>query len=136
MPAQTFTLLDGARAVSTTATVRDGAVWLAPEAIEQALGWELTPEGLCGHGMCVPLAAADAGPDGVRLDAVARAMGRVLAEDPAERVAALLAGAAERAESLRSLRAPDFTLPDLAGRSHALSDHRGKKRMLVAWGSW
>ena len=32
--------------------------------------------------------------------------------------------------------APDFTLPDLAGRSHTLSSFRGKKVFMVAWASW
>ena len=33
-------------------------------------------------------------------------------------------------------KAPDFTLPDLDGRPHTLSGHRGKKILLVAWASW
>ena len=32
--------------------------------------------------------------------------------------------------------APDFTLPDAAGRLHRLSEHRGKKVLLVTWASW
>jgi peroxiredoxin len=32
--------------------------------------------------------------------------------------------------------APDFTLPDLDGRMHSLSDYRGKKVFLLAWASW
>ena len=32
--------------------------------------------------------------------------------------------------------APDFTLPDLEGRLHSLSEHRGKKVLLVTWASW
>ena len=32
--------------------------------------------------------------------------------------------------------APDFTLPDSTGRMHRLSDHRGKKVLLVTWASW
>jgi hypothetical protein len=39
-------------------------------------------------------------------------------------------------DALRSLEAPDFSLPDVAGRMHALSDHRGKKVLLVTWASW
>jgi hypothetical protein len=76
------------------------------------------------------------GPDGVRLGAVAAALGRPLAVDTAERGAWLGVAAGERARPLRDLTAPDFTLPDLSGRTHSLSEHRGKKRMLVAWGSW
>jgi hypothetical protein len=31
---------------------------------------------------------------------------------------------------------PDFALPDLAGVSHTLAAHRGKKALLVSWASW
>ena len=44
--------------------------------------------------------------------------------------------AAERAKTLSSLEAPDFTLPDLDGRLHSLSEQRGKKVLLVAYASW
>ena len=46
------------------------------------------------------------------------------------------AAAADRAAALRSLEAPDFTLPDRTGRLHSLSEHRGKKVLLVSWASW
>ena len=45
-------------------------------------------------------------------------------------------GAGERARALSSLQAPDFALPDLDGRRHALADQRGKKVLLVTWASW
>ena len=44
--------------------------------------------------------------------------------------------ASERARRLAALEAPDFTLPDLDGRFHSLSEHRGKKVFLVAFASW
>ena len=44
--------------------------------------------------------------------------------------------AAERESALRSLQAPDFSLPDRTGRRHSLSEHRGKKVLLVSWASW
>jgi hypothetical protein len=44
--------------------------------------------------------------------------------------------ARDRADALRSLEAPDFTLPDSGGRPHSLSEHRGKKVLLVTWASW
>jgi len=40
------------------------------------------------------------------------------------------------ADRLRSLDAPDFVLPDLDGRTHALSSFRGRKVFLLAWASW
>ena len=44
--------------------------------------------------------------------------------------------AGDRTAALRSLQAPDFTLPDLDGRMHSLSDYRGRKVFLVSWASW
>jgi hypothetical protein len=41
-----------------------------------------------------------------------------------------------RADQLLSLQAPEFTLPDLDGRLHSLSDYRGQKIFLMSWGSY
>jgi len=35
-----------------------------------------------------------------------------------------------------SLTAPDFSLPDMAGKNHSLAELRGKKILLVTWASW
>jgi peroxiredoxin len=48
----------------------------------------------------------------------------------------LARSAGERTAALACLEAPDFVLPDLAGRVHRLSDYRGKKVLLVTWASW
>jgi hypothetical protein len=53
-----------------------------------------------------------------------------------EPAAALGHSAAERGARLASLEAPDFALPDLAGRLHRLSEQRGKKALLIAYASW
>jgi hypothetical protein len=66
----------------------------------------------------------------------AEAEGRPVAFDPDERAAYLGVTARARAEALASLEAPDFTFPDLDGRLHSLSEHRGKKVLLVAYASW
>lgn len=42
----------------------------------------------------------------------------------------------EQSGYLTSLTAPDFTLPDLNGKLHSLSDFRGKRVLLVTWASW
>lgn len=74
--------------------------------------------------------------EGVELAKRAEAAGRPVAIDRGERAAYLGVPARERARALASLEAPDFTLPDLQGRSHSLSQHRGKKVLLVAYASW
>jgi hypothetical protein len=66
----------------------------------------------------------------------ALACSRPVALDREERVACLGVAARDRAEALARGHAPDFVLPDLAGRLHALSDHRGRKVLLLAWASW
>jgi hypothetical protein len=66
----------------------------------------------------------------------AEASGRPVAIDLDERAAYLGVSAAARAKALSSLEAPDFTLPDLDGRLHALSAYRGQKILLVAYASW
>src|SRR5215510_7955792 len=132
-----FTLIDDGIVHELDATTDDGRVLLAPAALG-AIGWERHPEGLCREGLCVPV------PDGARLDdgdrtdlaVFARLVDRPLAIDLDERAAYLGISAGDRGRALGSLVAPDFALPDLAGRMHRLSEHRGKKILLVAYASW
>jgi hypothetical protein len=132
-----FTLIDGIAPVAVRATFADGAVRLAPEAVRAALGWELKGQGLCKDSACIPLPSVSRGAvEGVDLVELASLLRRPLALDVDEGAACLGAAAQERAQTLASLEAPDFTLPDLAGREHSLGQHRGKKVLLVAWASW
>ena len=130
-----FTLVDDGRASAVEARI-DGAVRLSADAVHDTLGWEITEDGLCREGLCVPAPQRLADADGIDLQALAGALGRPLALDVDERVAWLGVGAAERARALRALTAPDFALRDLEGGVHRLSDHRGKKVLLVVWASW
>jgi hypothetical protein len=131
-------LLDGARAVATEATIEGDRVYLAPEALEAALGWELKPEGLCHGSLCirVPDRAGLVGPRGIDLERLAERVDRPLALDPGARVGFFGASASSRARRLATLEAPDFTLPDLSGQLHSLANYRGKKVLLIAHASW
>jgi len=133
-----FTLIDQGRTHDVAARVEGGRVLLSAEALRDALGWELHEGTLCNDAMCVPLPAGSRlGDDGVfDLAEVAATLGRPLALDVDAGAAFLGVSAGERAQTLGSLMAPDFTLPDLAGRSHTLSSFRGKKVFMVAWASW
>jgi hypothetical protein len=138
MNTREFVLLDEGRVCTVAATVDGHCVRVSPAALCEALGWELKPQGLCKDGRCVPIAGeADlANDEGVNLAGFARLLSRPLALDVDAGVACLGASAAERGAQLASLEAPDFTLPDLNGRLHALADYRGKKVLLVAYASW
>ena len=61
---------------------------------------------------------------------------QTIIRDDAHGVWSIADAAAARRADLETLRAPDFTLPDLDGRTHRLSDHRGRKVFLVSWASW
>jgi hypothetical protein len=132
-----FTVIDDGTVHEVEGSVIDGRVVLSHEALG-VLGWELHPEGLCRDGLCVPVPsdAALERDGGVDLEAFAKVLDRPLALDVDEHAAYVGVSAGERQRALRSLLAPDFTLPDLRGRAHRLSDHRGKKVFLVAYASW
>ena len=136
--AATLTLITENGTNEVDATIAGDAIRLAPETVKSALGWQLKSEGLCRDDTCIPVRdwSTLIRDDGLDLAELARLLDRPLAVDVAERVAVLGASAEGRAGALRSLVAPDVALPDLAGRTPRLSDHREKKRLLIAWASW
>jgi hypothetical protein len=111
-------------------------LWLTGAEAERASGWALKPEGMCRDEICVPLPAAMVKGGRVDLAAFWRHMGHPVLADDAGETWVLGTGAAARNDMLAGLAAPDFTLPDLAGKPHRLSDLRGKKVFLTTWASW
>jgi hypothetical protein len=134
----TFTLVEDGRALALPATLDGERCRVAAGAIERELGYALKPEGLCRGEACYPVRdrAALAPGGAIDLAELARVTGRPLALDVAERAGALGVALEDRLASLRGLEAPDFTLPDFAGRAHTLSAYRGKKVLLIAYASW
>jgi hypothetical protein len=116
------------------------SLWLSRDEIAQATGWDWKPEGLCRDDTCLPVprARADALVREDRLDLAGmwRHLGQPLAASATGAHWVLGTGARERGQALASLQAPDFALPDLDGRVHRLSDHRGRKVFLATWASW
>ena len=128
----------GERAVD--ARVDGERLWLDGAALEAATGWTVKPQGLCRDEACIPLPPGRQGEfvQGGRVDAASvwRHLDQPIVHDDAREIWVLGEGADERAAALASLVAPDFTLPDVSGRPHSLSDYRGKKVFLVSWASW
>ena len=116
------------------------ALWLPVESLQDMTGWVLKPEGACLGERCVPI------PPGreaqlvrageFNITALAAHLGQPVLRDVAHGVVAIGESAEGRAGKLRTLQAPDFTLPDLDGRLHSLSDYRGRKLFLASWASW
>lgn len=115
-------------------------LWLGVAEAERATGWSLKAEGFCRREVCVPTPSGREAEfvRGKSVDVVAfwRLMGRPAVRDQSGETWLLGAGARDRTAALETMEAPDFILPDLDGRMHSLSNHRGKKVFLATWASW
>lgn len=132
------TVLYGERATDAANARSEGEhLWLAPSDFAAATGWKLESEGLCRGDACVRVESAWRGADGaLDLAAFARHMGQPAIRDEASGAWAFGESVSTRREQMFSLAAPDFTLPDLDGKLHSLSDYRGKKVFIHSWGSY
>ena len=126
----------------SAATAEKENLWMPVSELHAATGWELRPEGACRGDACVPIPRGREAeflrerPARFNVAELARWLGQPVVHEDAHGVWSFGETAADRSKSMRSLQAPDFTLPDLDGRSHALADYRGKKVFLVFWASW
>jgi len=137
-------------AVTDITSAREEAdqLWITTSDLKRATRFEVKPQGVCRDELCFPLPKAkreafihkDA--SGSRLSqpwfnmtAFAQLVHQPVAHDAALANWYFGLRSAQRPQ-LRSLQAPAFTLPDLQGKAHRLSDFRGKKILLVTWASW
>lgn len=132
---ETTVIIDDAPVRVRTLAGDDG-LWLDAAEARRIAGWELTPEGACQGARCVPLPLGVARQGALDLAGLARHLGQPVLHDAAHGVWVIGEAADDLRERMLSLEAPDFTLPDLGGRFHSLSDHRGRKIFLVTWASW
>ena len=131
---------DGAVEVLAQADPSREALWLSPQDAEETLGWTLKPEGLCCGDVCIPVPQPQAyeytREGAVNMAAFWRRMSKPVLHSRDGDVWLLGESAAARFAGLETLEAPNFTLPDIVGKHHTLSDYRGKKVLLATWASW
>ncbi len=123
------------------ATVDGDDLWLDATDLLSATGWELKPEGACKGDICIPIprdrtAEFQRPDDRYNLSALAGLLEEPVLHDEQATTWVFGESAGARRDALASLDAPDFTLPDLDGRLHSLSEQRGKKILLASWASW
>lgn len=117
-------------------------LWLPSAALQAATGWEIKPEGICRDELCITVHDRPdllrAGPRGQELDVAgfARLIDQPFAYEESADVWSFAPSLSERRDALSDLQAPDFSLPDIEGRAHALAEQRGKKVALTLWASW
>jgi len=120
-----------------------GQLWITTADLKRATRFEVKPQGVCRDELCFPLPKArqqefvhkTPSVTWFNMTAFAGLVHQPVAHDAA--LATWYFGLrSDQRQQLSSLQAPDFTLPDLQGKPHRLSDFRGKKILLVTWASW
>lgn len=120
-----------------------GQLWITTTDLQRTTDFELKPQGVCRGALCFPVPSS-------RYSQFVRKTGRLtwfsltafadLVHQPVAHDDALAIWyfglRADQRQGLASLEAPDFTLPDMSGKLHSLSDFRGKKVLLLTWASW
>jgi hypothetical protein len=119
-------------------------LWVTLSDLTRTTGFVLKPQGVCRNELCFPLPKKMRGDflakrgslTWFNLSAFARLLRQPVAHD--EKFATWYFGARPETQNsyLSSLEAPNFTLPDMDGKLHSLSDFHGKKVLLITWASW
>jgi hypothetical protein len=120
-----------------------GQLWVTTIDLTRATGFELKPQGVCRNELCFPLpqirqqefVRKNAGRTWFNLVAFAQLVHQPVVHDKAL-FTWYFGLRSDQRQALSSLEAPDFTLPDINGHTHSLSDFRGKKVLLLTWASW
>ena len=125
------------------ATGSSAELWISTADLTRATRFELKPQGVCRDQLCFPVPKArteefvrkSSGVTSFNLLAFAQLVNQPVAHDDA--LSTWYFGLrADQRQGLASLQAPNFTLPNMAGKMHSISDYRGKKVLLVTWASW
>jgi hypothetical protein len=119
-------------------------LWVTLADLTRATGFVLKPQGVCREELCFPIPSARKSEFLIKrgnlqwfnLSAFARLLHQPVAYDAS--LATWYFGPRPEVQNnyLASFQAPNFTLPDMDGKSHSLSDFRGKKVLIVTWASW
>jgi hypothetical protein len=123
-----------------------GQLWITTADLTRATRFEVKPQGVCRDELCFPLPKSrqeeflrkddkNSARAWFNLTAFAGLVHQPVAHDSGQSMW-YFGMRADQQQRLASLRAPDFTLPDVTGKPHSLSDFRGKKVFLVTWASW
>jgi AhpC/TSA family len=112
--------------------------------LKRATRFEVKPQGVCRDTLCFPLPKSRKAEFILKKGAVSwfnlSAFARLIKQPAAfeqTRGVWYFGPRLQAAEaSLSSGEAPDFTLPDMSGKPHSLTDFRGKKVLLLTWASW
>ena len=137
-------IFDGVVTEVGASAVKSDDLWVTLKDLTRATKFTLKPQGMCRDELCFPIPKArksafiskKGSVTWFNLSEFARLVRQPVAYDQKHAVWFFGPRPDSRNGYLASLEAPDFTLPDVNGRMHSLSDFRGKKVLLITWASW
>ena len=117
-------------------------LWITLDDLKLATGFVIKPQGVCRDELCFPIPKArssaflskQGATTWFNLSEFARLLRQPIAHE--KEIWYFGPRADEQNAFIGSLVAPDFKLPDMNGKSHSLSEFRGKKVLLLTWASW
>ena len=139
-------IYDGAvtRLTTPSPLAQSKDLWVTFSDLTRATGFAVKPQGVCRNELCFPIPkqrrsdflVQRGSVKWLNLSEFARLLNQPVAHD--EKLAAWYFGPRPEVQNgyLSSFEAPNFTLPDMDGTLHSLSDYRGKKVLLITWASW
>jgi hypothetical protein len=143
--ARRITVIYDEKATEVGATIMESKdLWLNKKDLLRATGFVVKPQGVCRDELCFPIPKkrkvqflkTQGKTEWFNLSEFARLIKQPVAFDDKSGIYYFGPRADAQNSHLNSLEAPDFTLPDMNGKSHSLKDFRGKKVLLVTWASW
>ena len=137
-------IYDGVITEVNTAPGAATDLWITTADLTRATRFVIKPQGVCRDEICFPLPkdrkaefiSKKGGMTWFNLSEFARLIKQPFTTDSKNGVWYFGRRMEEQNRFVTSLEAPNFTLPDLSGRLHSLTDFRGKKVLLVTWASW
>jgi hypothetical protein len=131
-------------ALPPSSLAKSADLWVTLADLARATRFEIKPKGVCRDELCFPIPKARQSAflltrskvTWFNLNEFARLVRQPVAYDEKHQVWYFGPRREVQNEHLTSLQAPDFKLPDINGKLHALSDFRGKKVLLITWASW
>ena len=140
-PSSAATVLYDDRSVALDRIGRDpgrvaASLWIRKRDLPRINGFELKPQGACRADLCIPIPKSMLRGEYFNLTAFAKTAGQPVVAEPDARVWSFGEMQALGGGFIASRIAPDFTVPDRAGRLRHLSQFSGRKVLVVTWASW